>query len=531
MRVPPRFGRTTGTTGESPVTFQAADAPPDESPSAAAPDAEESMTAPFPHRGSSVPDAEQTTPSPAAQDPAAQDPAAAAAPGTAAGADSPAPPGTASPTAPRATSPTTAGAPFATSPGAASPNAAYPTTAGASRDAAGKAPWTPAGDAPAGTSGAVPEMLPGTPPNSTQAGPGGTFRPSAEKAANDVLEPENGLEDDLENSRQESRALAVARVAAGPAPAAETATPPLIIPDAILPPGFTPREPEEPEPEPEMDATRPTPTIGSGEPGGPFAGGRRASPSGGSPGTGRSALLIGGGALAALLLGGGAVVAYTTASDTAGRHPVVRHTPAAPPPAAARPSPSQPAIRHRPKPKLVRVDIRDEKKDPVPLGPGEVFPAHTMKVAGHTFAIAKTVLNNHCALTANGSFGAALTQQHCRTVVRATLVSDDKKIAVTAGVAAMPTDAAAIAALKAQDPAHYNWFRGLKADGAPKIDGPGGAAASVRRGRYICYAYVVYADGHKPKKGDKTLQQVAGGFRDAVAKPINRRARSKVPQR
>lgn len=447
MRVPPRFGRSTVATGEPPVAFQAADAPADDPVSAAAPDAEESMIAPPPRRGSSVPDAEKTTPSPAQDAPEAD------------------------------------------------------LGATASRTA----PWTP--------------------PDAPQTGPGGTAAASAERTVADVLEPEDAGENAVERTREESRSLAVARVAGGPPPAAETTIPPL-IPDAILPPGFTPDGPEEPDAEPEMDATRPTPTIGSGDAGGAFPGDPDARPFGRSPGTGRRALLVGGGALAALLLGGGGVIAYTTAAHDTNRHPVVRHTQAAPPP--ARPSPTPTPAAHRPKTKLVRVDIRDEKKDPVPLTPAEVFPTGTMKVAGHTFAVVKTVLNNHCDLTANGSFSTTLTQQHCRSVVRATLVSDDKKIAVTAGIAAMPTDAAAVAVMKAQDPARYNWFRGLKVDGAPKIDGPGGFAASARRGRYICYAYVMYADGHKPKKGDKTLQQLGDGFRAAMLRPINHRAKSKV---
>lgn len=439
MRVPPRFGRNT----------LATDAPAGDPASAAAPDAEESMTVPPPRRGSSDPDAEKTTPSPAAQ-----------------------------------------GTPET------------PPESTASRTAA----WTP--------------------PDAPQTGPDGTTTAAAERTVTDVLNPEDVAENAFERTREESRSLAVVRVA-GPPPAAETTMPPL-IPDAILPPGFTPDEPEEPDAEPERDATRPTPTIGSGDGGGAFPGGPGARPFGGSPGTGRRALLVGGGALAALLLGGGGVIAYTTTAHDTNRHPVVRHTQAAPPPARPAPTPTPAAHRPKPKLKLVRVDIRDEKKDPVPLTPAEVFPSGTMKVAGHTFTVVKTVLNNHCDLTANGSFSTALTEQHCRSVVRATLVSDDKKIAVTAGIAAMPTDAAAVAAMKAQDPAHYNWFRGLKVDGAPKIDGPGGFAASARRGRYICYAYVMYADGHKPKTGDKTLQRLGDGFRAVMLRPINHRAKSKV---
>ena len=144
-------------------------------------------------------------------------------------------------------------------------------------------------------------------------------------------------------------------------------------------------------------------------------------------------------------------------------------------------------------------------------------------MAGHTFLLAKTVLNDKCYLAANDPLGAELTRQHCRRVVRATFVSDDKKIAVTAGIAAMPTDAAATAAMKAQDAAHYKWFRGMRAKDATKIDQGGGYPVSVQRGRYIIYAYAMYADAHKPKPDDKTLKDISTGFRDTTLKPIEAR--------
>jgi hypothetical protein len=96
---------------------------------------------------------------------------------------------------------------------------------------------------------------------------------------------------------------------------------------------------------------------------------------------------------------------------------------------------------------------------------------------------------------------------------------------VTTGIAAMPTDAAAAAAMKAQDAPHYKWFRGMKASDAPKIDQAGGYAVSLQRGRYIIYAYVMYADAHKPKPGDTTLRDVGHGFRDMTTKPIDARAK------
>ncbi|WP_345352800.1 hypothetical protein [Actinoallomurus liliacearum] len=342
----------------------------------------------------------------------------------------------------------------------------------------------------------------------------------------DVLEPETGA------------ALTVARRAGEPPLSAAESTMPPLTPDAILPPGTIPEAPTEPEPEPEMDATRPTPQIGSGEPGppsdgpgGPRGPGGRWRGAAGAAGA-RGALLIGAGALAALVLGGGGVIAYTTVSDDAPKEhaasapPTHAQQPPTPSPAAPTPTHTSAKPKPKPKPKPTPIDIRDEKKDPKPLSVTEVFPDQQLKIAGHTFVLMKTVPNDHCNLTANGPFSVELTRQHCRRVVRATFVSDDKKLAVTTGIAAMPTDAAAAAAMKAQDAEHYKWFRGMKATDAPKIDQGGGYAASIQRGRYIIYSYAMFTDAHKPKPDDTTLKDVAFGFRTDTGKAIEVRAKS-----
>jgi hypothetical protein len=291
--------------------------------------------------------------------------------------------------------------------------------------------------------------------------------------------------------------------------AGSAASGPALTPDAILPPGTPPEGPAPPEPDPDPDATSTgqIPRLGPG-----------ASPPGGSW-TARRALLAGVGVLGVFLLGGTGVLAYTTLSGGSdGEHPAV--TP--PPPAATRSATASPKPKPKPK-KPAPVDIRDEKKDPKPLVTGEIFPHRTIKLAGHTFVRVRAVINDHCDLTANGPFADELMRQHCRRVVRATFVSKDEKLAVTTGIAVMPTDAAASAALKTQDPAHYEWFRGMRAPGAPEIDKAGGYATSTLRGRYIVYAYATYADGHKPKAGDKTLKATGTAFREAVTHPIEKR--------
>jgi hypothetical protein len=206
------------------------------------------------------------------------------------------------------------------------------------------------------------------------------------------------------------------------------------------------------------------------------------------------------------------------------QHKVAQPQPPTPTPVQPTPIPSKTKAKRKPH-KPVPVDIRDEKKDHRPLTTSEVFPSKNLTLAGHKFVLAKAVINDHCYLAANNPFAQELTREYCRRVVRATFVSDDKKLAVTTGIAVMPTDAAARAALKAQDPAHYKWFRGMEAPGAPKIDQAGGFAASTLRGRYIIYAYATYADGHKPAANDNTLKTVGSAFRDSTARPIERRAK------
>lgn len=295
---------------------------------------------------------------------------------------------------------------------------------------------------------------------------------------------------------------------------------PELTPDAILPPG-TPLQapPEPPPPDPTATKTGPIPRLDSGTPGGPGGPPPAGGGLGGSSGA-RRALLVGGGLLTALLLGGGGALAVTSLSGGTREEHKAAQT--APPPRPT-PTPSKTKAKHKPKP--VPVDIRDEKKDPKPLTVGEVFPDKTLILAGHKFVLAKSVINDHCSLAANGPFATELAREYCRRVVRATFVSDDKKLAVTTGIAVMPTDAAARAVLKVQDPAHYKWFRGLKAPGAPKIDQAGGFAASTMRGRYISYAYATYADGHKPSSKDTTLKKVGTAFRDSTIRPIERRAK------
>jgi hypothetical protein len=410
-------------------------------------------------------------------------------------------------------------------------------------EAGGTGTGGPYGEAPGapgtgGTAGSDAGPRPGDPGFSSQdAGtppfPGGRVNGTSEANAEGAGEPASGARAPSPgtptaeaggqkiNFQDGQLTLALAKFGPG---ASSAAPGPELTPDAILPPGMPPEAPPEPPHDLGETATGPIPRLGSGA---SFPGGPGMAPPGddhgGSSGA-RRALLVAGGLVAALVLGGGGALAVTTLSGSSSDEPKVVQPPP-PPPATTQPAPTPTPSKTKAKrkPKAVPVDIRDEKKDPKPLTVVEVFPHSTLTLAKNKFLRAKTVINDQCSLTANGPFAAELTREHCRRVVRATFVSDDKKLAVTTGVAVMPTDAAARAALKAQDPAHYKWFRGMKATGAPKIDQAGGYAASTLRGRYIIYAYATYADGHKPADDDKTLKAVGTAFRDSTARPIERR--------
>jgi hypothetical protein len=517
---PPNFGRGSAA-GTPPVVFQTTDTqqgvPASSEPSVAS-DAEETMTPPRPQRpGGPTPDADQKTPTPheAAAEAHTQSDRTTAGPAT--------PPyGVPVPDAERTVAEGRLPRDEATRPG-------VPPIPGPG------APWygTPADGAP------LPEAERTVTDDPRHESSGGTGTYGGGAPVHDVANgsagtgPTGGTPDpggpatDAEGRTFTDpggqKTLAVVRLGADAH--SGTFEPPL-TPDAIIPPGIPPQAPPDPPHDIGATSTGPIPRLGSGT----FHGSGGTPPPhngrGGSSGAHR-ALLVVGGLLAALLLGGGGALAVTQLSGGSSDEPTVPRSQAPPVVTQVVPTPTPSPSKTRPKhkPKRVPVDIRDEKKDPKPLTVVEVFPASKLTLAGHKFIRAKTVINDLCSLTANGPFAQELTREHCRRVVRATFVSDDKKLAVTAGIAVMPTDAAARATLKVQDPAHYKWFRGMKATGAPKIDQAGGFAASTLRGRYISYAYATYADGHKPADDDKTLKAVGNAFRDSAARPIERRAK------
>ncbi|WP_433464688.1 hypothetical protein [Spirillospora sp. CA-128828] len=302
---------------------------------------------------------------------------------------------------------------------------------------------------------------------------------------------------------------------------------PVLVPDAILPPGVVPPTGSGPFPQTEQ---APDDTAVDGQPpvitpiyhaeGGvpvdtPPPPGR---PRQDGPGHGANksrVVLIGGGA--ALVLAAAAalfLIGETGSGNEAGDRK------AAEPPAVSQSTPAA-----TPSPTSRPVDINNEKSDPADLGFHDVFPAATLQLGGRTYTRDRWSLNRDVAYAARGSMLTALQREKCRKIVRATYIDPESKLAVTSGIAVMPTKAAAIAVSKAGDPAQYEWFRGMAGKRSPDIDRAGGYAAATVRGRYVAYAYVQWANGRRAKPGDPVTKKAAQLFLDYDLRPIVARAR------
>ncbi|MFV2173908.1 hypothetical protein ACFHW3_12410, partial [Actinomadura sp. LOL_011] len=306
---------------------------------------------------------------------------------------------------------------------------------------------------------------------------------------------------------------------------------PVLVPDAILPPGVRPPSGE----------TGPHAQTGGGEeppivppayeqaappqPPGPAQGGTDgASPRPAKKAGNRRTLLIGGGAAAVLVAGialfalGGTGSSDDGATRKAAERPA---TPSAPPPTQPGQAPPPPAPNPDPNPSK----IDNERTDPAQLEFSEVFPNPTISLGGHAYRLDRRSINRDLKYAANGAMLQALQRQQCRKIVRATYLDARRSIAVTSGIAVMPTKNAAVTVSRAGDPARYQWFRGMAGEHTADIDRAGGYAAATVRGRYVVYAYVQRSDGKPVQPGDQVAKQVAQQFIDHNARPLDARAR------
>ncbi|MES9604701.1 hypothetical protein [Actinomadura sp. NPDC000929] len=303
---------------------------------------------------------------------------------------------------------------------------------------------------------------------------------------------------------------------------------PVLVPDAILPPGVVPPTGSGPFPHTDPAAVGP---AGADQGGTPLFHAEGAAPADapppgrppqGMPVTGRGgakgrSVLIGGVAAVILAAVGALFLIGGTGSD--GDRGKKGETPEAPAAAQTTPAVTPSATAAAP------VDINNEKTDTADLTFRDVFPTETIRFGDRTYLRDRWSLNRDVTYAARGSMLAALRKDQCRKIVRATYIDPQTKLAVTSGIAVMPTKAAAIAVSKAGDPARYEWFRGMAGKRSPDIDQAGGYAAATVRGRYVAYAYVQWANGKKAKPGDPTIKKAAQLFLDYDLRPIVARSR------
>jgi hypothetical protein len=155
-----------------------------------------------------------------------------------------------------------------------------------------------------------------------------------------------------------------------------------------------------------------------------------------------------------------------------------------------------------------------------------IFPDAHVVADGITFGRVTAVLNKKCTLTAHGAFAAALASAGCRRVARATFVDNAKRYAVTAGVAQLPSPAAARQADRSTDFGRDAWFTGLDGpahSGAAAVSKSVGVGYDVVYGRYIIYSLATYSSGRNPtghKSAVKTLKDLAKSFAAMNRRPL-----------
>ncbi|MFC0040324.1 hypothetical protein [Actinomadura rayongensis] len=237
----------------------------------------------------------------------------------------------------------------------------------------------------------------------------------------------------------------------------------------------------------------------------------------GPKGPRRRGALIGAGAVAAVLVLGAAGYALAGGDDAKKAAP----TPTRPAPAASRTHHGQPPLSPTAPAAPSRID--NERTDPGPLALTAVFPTATVTLGGRGYVRDRSSVNHECALTARGAMAATLVKEKCRAVVRVTFVDRAKTVAITAGVAVLPSKAAALRTGRAGDPSRYEWFRGMQGKRSGQIDRAGGYAAATIRGRYVIYAYAQYLKG-RPASGGPNLKTVARQFIDYTVRPVVARA-------
>lgn len=135
--------------------------------------------------------------------------------------------------------------------------------------------------------------------------------------------------------------------------------------------------------------------------------------------------------------------------------------------------------------------IDNVQTDPTPISVAEIFPDKTVSTSGFTLSQVAQSVDTNCSAAANGTFASALAAATCERVLRVTFVTPGKRYAVTAGVAALPTLAAAHQVAAAGNFGKDAWFTGLNgpaASGAGHVTSTAGYGYQTVLGRYLVFA-------------------------------------------
>ncbi len=168
----------------------------------------------------------------------------------------------------------------------------------------------------------------------------------------------------------------------------------------------------------------------------------------------------------------------------------------------------------------------DSPTEPVSLESSALFP-ESVDVAGQKYELAVTDDTDKCETVAHGDYGAALTENDCRQIVRATYVNDDKTRAVTVGIAAMGAAADAEAAQGAQDPGATEWFAGLRGkegSGAERMEYAGGHGSGAQWGPYLVFSLAANSDGRVSEAQSDELAELSEGFLDTALGSLGEQA-------
>ncbi|WP_344272240.1 hypothetical protein [Actinomadura napierensis] len=230
--------------------------------------------------------------------------------------------------------------------------------------------------------------------------------------------------------------------------------------------------------------------------------------------------VICGGAVVAI---GAAFLTSTGNDDSSAASSARPHSTSASSTASAAPAAPQPFVAPTITATGKAEPIDNEKTDRRTLTEKEVFPTARLGLGGRGFVRDKTQTLTTCSWAARRDLAAAL--QTCQRVVRATLIDDQHQVAMTVGVAVMPTEQAALMVSQAGDPTdRERWWRGMRGRTAENIDEAAGIPAATTRGRYVLYCFATYFDGQTPATNDPLLTKVAQAALEYAQRPIDRRA-------